>query len=430
MLKNISDFGDQMISIYNSNKKVYTITFQVTEDCNLCCSYCYQTNKTHNKMTFETAKKLIDYIFENKNNPDFFYNEKNTLGFIIDFIGGEPFLEIDLIEQIIEYWEQKFLENPNSTWLYCHRYSFSSNGTLYHTEKVQKFIKKYRPLLSISITVDGNKELHDSCRLFPDGKGSYDLAIKAALKEKEYGGDGTKITLSPDNINYLFNGIKNMVGLGFHYINVNCCFENIWENTNPELLLIELIKISNWIKENNLYDKIYITLLNSDNYTPINQEELNKSWCGAGDNGGMLALDYQGNYYPCIRFMKSSLGENIKPIIIGNNEHGLFFTKQEKNNQKCLQNCTRKNLSSEECLKCSIASGCSWCVGHDYSYYGNLNQKTNFICNMYKISALGTKYLTKIMNDKENFDKINLNYNMYNNIINKNTFYKINKWEE
>ena len=49
---------------------------------------------------------------------------------------------------------------------------------------------------------------------------------------------------------------------------------------------------------------------------------------------------------------------------------------------------------------------------------------------MYKISALGTKYLTKIMNDKENFDKINLNYSMYNNIINKDTFYKINKWEE
>ena len=84
---------------------MYNITFQVTEDCNLKCSYCYQTNKTHHKMNFETAKKFIDYIFKNKNNPNFFYNEENTLGFIIDFIGGEPFLEIDLIEQIVNYWE-------------------------------------------------------------------------------------------------------------------------------------------------------------------------------------------------------------------------------------------------------------------------------------------------------------------------------------
>ena len=294
-------------------------------------------------MTFETAKKLIDYIFENKNNPDFFYNEEKTLGFTIEFIGGEPFLEIDLIEQIIQYWEQKFLENPNSSWLYCHRYNFSSNGTLYHTEKVQNFIKKYRNLLSISITVDGNKKLHDSCRLFPDGTGSYDLAIAAALKEKDAGGDGTKITLAPNNINYLFDGIKNMVGLGFRYINVNCCFENIWnDTTDPQDLLNQLIKISDWIKENDLYDKLYIALLDSDSYINITEKDLNSSWCGAGDDGGMLALNYKGDYYPCIRFMPSSLGEKLKPIIIGNNEHGLFFTEEEKYNQECLQQCTRK----------------------------------------------------------------------------------------
>ena len=433
MLKNVLEYNEAMSICYGaqSNKKMYNITFQVTEDCNLKCSYCYQTNKTHHKMNFETAKKFIDYIFKNKNNPNFFYNEENTLGFIIDFIGGEPFLEIDLIEQIVNYWEQKFLENPNSTWLYYHRYSFSSNGTLYHTEKVQIFIKKYRDLLSISITVDGCKELHDSCRLFSNGSGSYDLAISAALTEKSFGGDGTKITLAPDNIKYLFDGIKNMVGLGIRYINVNCCVENVWnDTTDPQNLLNELIKISDWIKENNLYDKIYIALLNPDNYLPINLAQINESWCGAGDDGGMIALDYQGNYYPCIRFMKSSLPDGIKPIMIGNNEHGLFFTEEEKINQKCLQNCTRKNLSSKECLECPIANGCSWCVGHDYSCNGNLKQKTNFICNMYKVSALGTKYLTKIMNDKENFNKINLFYSMYDNIIEKDIFKNINNWEE
>ena len=104
--------------------------------CNLKCSYCYQINKSHHKMDFEIAKKFIDYIFENKDDPNFFYAESKTQGFVIEFIGGEPFLEIDLIEKIVDYFEYKFLQYPESSWLLCHTYNFSTNGTLYNTPKV------------------------------------------------------------------------------------------------------------------------------------------------------------------------------------------------------------------------------------------------------------------------------------------------------
>ena len=50
---------------------------------------------------------------------------------------------------------------------------------MYFKPEVQDFIKKYKDHLSLSITVDGHKELHDSCRIFADGTGSYDLAIAA-----------------------------------------------------------------------------------------------------------------------------------------------------------------------------------------------------------------------------------------------------------
>ena len=79
-------------------EKTRTITFQITDDCNLCCSYCYQINKGHHKMSFEIAKKFIDYVFEGRTNPDSRFYEEKTLGFILDFIGGEPLLEIDLID--------------------------------------------------------------------------------------------------------------------------------------------------------------------------------------------------------------------------------------------------------------------------------------------------------------------------------------------
>lgn len=65
-------------------------------------------------------------------------------------------------------------------WIDRFRVSICSNGVLYFTPKVQEFIKKHQTHLSFSISIDGNKKLHDTCRIFPDGTGSYDLAIKAA----------------------------------------------------------------------------------------------------------------------------------------------------------------------------------------------------------------------------------------------------------
>ena len=81
-----------------SVEKTRTITFQITDDCNLCCSYCYQINKGHHKMSFETAKKFIDKLLHNNDLIDNYVKSKNSLGVILEFIGGEPLLEIELID--------------------------------------------------------------------------------------------------------------------------------------------------------------------------------------------------------------------------------------------------------------------------------------------------------------------------------------------
>ena len=166
-----------------------------------------------------------------------------------------------------------------------HAYNLSTNGTLYFNSKVQNFLNKYRNLVHVGVTIDGSKELHDSCRLFPDGSGSYDIAIQSALKELNQGYSSTKITLSPNNIDYLFDGIKNMLNLGFNFINANCCFEDMWDKESALKLFKELIKISDWIKENNLYDKIYLALLESERFRQIRKDDLNKNWCGVGEGG-------------------------------------------------------------------------------------------------------------------------------------------------
>ena len=117
--KNFITYHDQISRLYrdselNKNHKqlVYNITFQVTDKCSLCCTYCYQHNKGEHSMSFETAKKFIDLLL----NPDLitaqWCDSRNSIAAIIEFIGGEPLLEIDLIDKISNYFiEQCILQN-------------------------------------------------------------------------------------------------------------------------------------------------------------------------------------------------------------------------------------------------------------------------------------------------------------------------------
>lgn len=89
-------------------------------------------------MDFEIAKRFIDLIFSQKDNPDSIFYDGKIFGFEIEFIGGEPLLEIDLIEQICDYFELQCLTllPSNHPWIFNHIYNFSTNGVLYFSEKV------------------------------------------------------------------------------------------------------------------------------------------------------------------------------------------------------------------------------------------------------------------------------------------------------
>ena len=354
-------------------------------------------------MSFQTAKKFIDYIFNNKYNYNFPISYYNTSGLIIEFIGGEPFLEIDLIDQITDYFEKKFLENPEDTWSLFHTYSFSSNGSLYFNNKVQKYIKKNSGRVSVSITVDGCKSFHDSCRVFPDGSGSYDLAIASALDQlHKWENDNTKITISPDNIDYLFEGFKNMIELGFTAIQANCIFEDVWNIDLAKKYYLQLKKIADWIKLKNIQDDLFFVIFSPDKYNFLSESQKDKGWCGTSDN--MFALNYKGEIYTCIRFMESSL--NQEPGIIGNIEHGIGFTKKEKYFLNNLKKYTARNISEKKCLNCPIAGACAYCPGCCYEQTGNLKKRTTTICDEIKVQALATMYYYKLINDKKSYDKI------------------------
>ena len=85
-------------------KKVrFLPTICVTHNCNLDGVYCYQNHDTTGRMTFDTAKKCLDYIFEHI--PDYAVD-----GVELGFIGGEPLLEFELIRKMYEYSHEKYAD--------------------------------------------------------------------------------------------------------------------------------------------------------------------------------------------------------------------------------------------------------------------------------------------------------------------------------
>ena len=131
-------------------------------------------------MPKDIAKKGVDLIFKmyDENKPDAFINH-HTHGIILSFIGGEPFMNVEVMDFITDYFIQQCVKREHE-WLTNFRISISSNGILYFNKEVQDFLKKYNNFISMNITVDGPKEIHDACRVDYNGNGSFDKAIAAA----------------------------------------------------------------------------------------------------------------------------------------------------------------------------------------------------------------------------------------------------------
>lgn len=367
-----------------------TVTFKVTDECNLRCTYCYQTNKQKRSMSFETAKKFVDFLLDATPENNSYVNPVKSPAIVVDFIGGEPLLEIELIEKICDYMEEQMILR-NHPWLETHRYSICSNGVLYNTPKVQKFLDKYGSLTSFSITIDGNKELHDACRVFPDGSPSYDIVLESVkMHMKRSKNVGSKVTLSPGNIAHVYEAIVNMVEMGFRDIHANCVFEDVWDNSvHPKIFFNELVKLADYYIDNDIVESHYLSLFEEDLFRPMSADE-DANWCG-GD-GQMLACDTEGILYPCIRYMDTSLNSEQKPLVIGSLDEGIGVSHSCAGCLKCLEGITRSSQSTEECLLCPVSKGCAWCTAFNYQVFGTPNKRATFICHMHRARALANVY--------------------------------------
>lgn len=255
-----------------------TVTFQVTDACNLACTYCYQINKGKRKLKFEDAKKLIDMLLDEDDRIKDYIDPAKSPALIIEFIGGEPFMEIELMDQITDYFKIEAAKRRHP-WATRHCISICSNGVLYFEPKVQEFLNKNKFNISFSITIDGNKELHDSCRVFHDGRPSYDIAVAGSQDWMAKGNYmGSKITIAPENITYLYDAITHMIDLDYDEINANVIYEEGWNVDHAKIYYEQLKKIADYWIDNDYTDSKFLALFEEHFFKPKHEED-NDNWC-------------------------------------------------------------------------------------------------------------------------------------------------------
>lgn len=353
-----------------------TITFIVTKDCNFRCKYCYMVHKRNDgRMSFEVAKAAADYFLENREHV----RQDNV---IWEFIGGEPLLEIDLVEKIIDYtriraWQ---LDHP---WFENAMYSFSTNGTLYDHPKFQRLLAQYPGRLDVGLTLDGPAHVHDRERIFPDGSGTHAHVIRNLERwMKNTPTPATKVTISHDTLPTLAESILYLFSVGMVQVNANVVFEDVWEEGDDDILEEQLDLLGDTMIEQDLWREHACSFFSRVLGAPL-PPQMDQNWCGAGKY--MIAVDAEGKFYPCVRFVDHSLVKQ-EPIVIGDTKNGIDLDEL-----KPFYELSRSGQSNQECMECEVASGCAWCQGFNYDDSGDINHRATYICKMHKARARANK---------------------------------------
>lgn len=310
----------------------------ITNNCNLSCSYCFEEHKDR-KMSKETAKNVVDFLFKNASKS----NEK----VIIKFFGGEPLLNIDLINYIYDYSLKLSKKLKVKV-----EFFISTNATIFN-KKIKEFIIKWKKdfgKINMQVSIDGMPHIQNKNRKTREGNPSSKF-VEKFIKEinnlnLNLGEDVfphsviTKNTLSD-----LFNIYKYFVDYGFEGFWYLLDNEEDWNKNDLKIFEKELIKIKNDIEKNNFKKSNFKNLYSKSNTCP-------SKTCQAGNK--FVAIDTDGSIYPCHRFIKfkdkfklSSINNFNSNKFNNNREPFVFHNRDDLFGNKSCENCDYKN-----CRRC------------------------------------------------------------------------------
>lgn len=343
------DLYEEIAQNDKSEDFIKALCLNVVHDCNLKCEYCFAEEGEYGGkrayMSFETAKKAIDFVIKNS-------GTRNNIE--VDLFGGEPLMDFELIKKIVAYGnEVKEKTNKNI------RFTMTTNATLLDDEKIE-FIDKYMDNLILSI--DGRKEVNDSIRYRADKSGTYNSIMpkikKMVLARSEGKQYYVRGTFTSKNLDF-HKDVKHLYDEGFTEISIEPV---VLEDNSPLALkkedlkeinesYDELFKFMKDKKEKN--EKLKFYHFNIDlSGGPCIYKRI--SGCGAGFE--YIAITPEGDIYPCHQFIgreEYKMG-NIEEGIIKNNIQKELKNAHIYNKPKC-KNCWAKFYCSGGCQANNLA---------------------------------------------------------------------------
>ena len=349
----------------NNSNVVKALCLHVAHTCNLNCEYCFASQGKYQGeralMSFEVGKQAFDFLIANS-------GTRRNLE--VDFLGGEPLMNWDVVKQLVAYARSVEKEHNKNF-----RFTFTTNGVLIDDEVID-FLNK--EMHNVVLSLDGRKEVHDRFRKDYAGNGSYDRVVPnfQKLVEKRGGKDYyVRGTFTHNNVDFV-NDLLHMADLGFTELSMEpvVCppgdpyaltaedLEKVKEQY--EILAKEMLKRK---KEGRPFT-FYHYMLDLKNGPCIY-----KRITGCGSGTEYMAVTPWGELYPCHQFVgdpKYSLGDIWNGI-------------KNKEAQDEFRYCNA--YARPECRDCWAKLYCSGgCAANSYHATGKISGVYEYGCELFK----------------------------------------------
>ena len=338
---------------------VKALCLHIAHDCNLACKYCFaEEGEYHGRralMSFEVGKKALDFLVANSG---------NRVNLEVDFFGGEPLMNWDVVKQLVAYGRS--LEKPNNKKF---RFTLTTNGVLLNDDVNKE-------MSNVVLSLDGRKEVNDRMRPFRTGKGSYDLIVPKFQKLAESRNQTNyyiRGTFTRNNLDFS-EDVKHFADLGFKQMSIEPVVGpeedpySIREQDLPQIMeeydKLALEYIDRYKKGNGFNFFHFMIDLTQG---PCVYKRL--SGCGSGTE--YLAVTPWGDFYPCHQFVGN------EDFLMGNVDEGIIKPEIVKEFGNC------NVYSKEKCKNCFAKFYCSGgCAANSYNFHGTINDAYDIGCEM------------------------------------------------
>ena len=379
----IAECYDEIVSLYNDKilfseddyekfaltsvaSPIKAMCLHVSHDCNLRCKYCFASTGDYNEgrmlMSLETGKKALDFLIEKSGDRKFLE---------VDFFGGEPTLNFDVVKQIVEYGRSREAEANKKF-----RFTITTNGMLLNDDMIE-FINK--EMNNVVLSIDGRKEVNDRLRVRVDGSGSYDRIIpnfKKLVAARENDKDWyVRGTYTKYNLDFS-NDVMHLYEQGFDQISVEPVMADPkmpYAITQADLPAIfdeyeNLMEKINKVRDSGKFINFFHFMLDLDQ-GPCAIKRLRG--CGCGNE--YVAIAPNGDIYPCHQFV------GIEDYKMGSLNDGSF------NDEMKSVFAAAHVYSKPECKKCWAKFYCSGgCNANNYIYAGDIHNAYKLSCEIQK----------------------------------------------